>query len=297
MKPFVTSLLAASALFSAAPAIAKEGCEPRFFLSAQTVSVPQISVSSDQVTFENFDIRVRNASDNPARCEGTIRIARLSTSPLAMRDQYELTAFGRQIQILPNENIPGNASSDLPIAQLPSGANGRAIPFRLVIPSGWGTQSGSRSDDLLVTLVDEANIIVDRMVLTVRYDILPSAEVRVVGATGQRRVAQIDLGELDPERTNLSDPFGLRVWSTSPYTVVFRSQNNGQLIQEQRRGTIDYRLLMNGRRVRVDGVPAAFIPQGTGALGDFHRLLVSVPPFRSRAGEYSDRVEVTVTAS
>jgi spore coat protein U-like protein len=87
------------------------------------------------------------------------------------------------------------------------------------------------------------------------------------------------------------------VWSTSPYTISFVSENEGRLRHASAPNTIDYQLFMDGSEVNVMGLPAGMEPDGTDALGDFHPLQVQVQPFRARAGAYSDRVEVTVTAN
>ena len=106
----------------------------------------------------------------------------------------------------------------------------------------------------------------------------------------------MDLGVLDPKSVTTSAPFGIRVWSTSAYTVSFQSENNGRLMLESRASSIDYQLYMDGNRVSTNGAVAGYEPDATDALGDFHSMIIRVEPFRARAGEYSDRVEVTVTA-
>ena len=301
MKSFASLTLSALALFAAAPAVAQSDCEAEFTDSAKTVIVQDIIVGGQDFTIERFDLRVRRADreqgTNNGVCRAALRIARLSTSPTPNDIAYTLQSRGQNLQILPNEQSPGTTRSDLLLPAIQNGNGGFNLNFQLGIPSGWGARSGAFVDDLIVLLVDEQGQILDTLPLTIVLDVPPAAEIRVVGATGNDAVARVDLGILDPDQVNQSDPFGVRVWSTSPYTVRFRSQNQGRLAHEDRRGLIPYRLFMNRHEVDVQGGVAEQVPEGTSALGDFHPMQILVEPFQARAGFYSDRVEVTVTAS
>jgi hypothetical protein len=278
-------------------ALAQADCEPEFVQSSQTVTLSGIDVSAGSSASETFQIRVRNDGAPGGKCPATLRVAKLSTSPSPSTITYALQSGGQLLQILSSENQPGTAASDLTIAQLSPGTNGLSIPFRLTVPSGWGLASGSQVEDLIILLLDESGTVVDTMLLSIALTVQPAVEVRVVGVTGQNPIARINLGILDPQAVNISDPFGLRIWSTSPYTVSFRSENEGKLVHESVNASIDYQLLMDQQRVNVSGAAAAFVPRGTDSLGDLHPMGVRVEPFRARAGNYSDRVEVTVTAN
>lgn len=158
-------------------------------------------------------------------------------------------------------------------------------------------ESGNQVDDLIVLLLNESGAVIDTMNLTVSLTVAPSVEVRVVGVTGQSETASINLGVLDPSSVTTSDPFGVRIWSTSAYTVSFKSENDGRLMHTNRSDSIEYQLFMDGRQVNTLGGRAALVPNGTDALGDLHATAVRVEPFLAKAGNYSDRVEVTVTAN
>ncbi|NCP25150.1 MAG: hypothetical protein GW854_13535 [Erythrobacter sp.] len=292
-----SGLVAGLALVLPCAASAQTTCAPEFVEAAQTVFVQDIVVGRQDLTIEPFQVRIRNGAQESARCSATIRVARLSISPSINPLRFTLQSQGQALEILPRETAPGSFRSDLRIAQLPTGRNGISLPFQLGIPTGWGAQSGRQIEDLLIQLVDDAGQVLDSLPLTIQIIIPPAAEVRVVGATGTDPVARIDLGDLDPEQLNVSERFGVRVWSTSAYTVRFESENGGALVHSEVRGRIPYELWMNQQRVSVAGAIAAQIPQGTNALGDFHPLQVQVRPFNARAGNYSDRVQVTVTAS
>lgn len=298
MKVINRILLAAAVL--AAPsqlAAQSEGCVPEFIRTAQTVSINDITVGAGASANETFQLRMRNAGSESSQCQATLRVARLSTSTSSGQIPYSLRARGRNLQILPNETFPGTAASDLIIQQLVQGSNGSAFPIRLTVPSGWGLAEGRQVDDLIVFLLNRSGEVTDTLRLTIALNVPPSVEVRVVGATGRRAIASVNLGTLDPTKVNVSNPFGIRVWSTSPYTVSYKSENDGQLVHTNAASRIRYQLIMNGNRVSVMGLPAAHVPDGTDRLGDFHPLRVRVRPFRATAGAYSDRVEVTVTAN
>lgn len=297
MKHVYALALTSAALLFASEASAQAACEPEFVQSSQTVNISNIQVSAGASTSETFEIRVRNDGDASEQCPAVLRVAYLSTSPSSNAIAYSLQARGTALEILASETLPGTAASDLTIPQLPPGQNGLSVPFRLNIPSGWGLASGSQVNDLIVSLLDESGAVVDTMNLTISLTVPPSVEVRVVGVTGHSEIASINLGILDPLTTTTSDPFGVRVWSTSPYTVSFRSENDGRLMHSARADKIDYQLFMDGREVSTLGMAAAFVPSGTDALGNLHPAGVRVEPFRARAGNYSDRVEVTVTAN
>ncbi|MEO0591107.1 MAG: hypothetical protein AAFZ11_11180 [Pseudomonadota bacterium] len=297
MKRLAKAILVSTLACFCFPAAAADECIPEFFRSAQSINVRNIVAGRTRVRVENFDIRVRNAGDLDAPCVTALRFARLGNSPAGDRRAFTLRTRQRVVQILPNEGVPGTRASDIPVLRLSSESNGLAVPFNFLIPSDWGVKDGTIVDQLLVSLLDANREVVDTMLLTVRLEFPTAVEMRIVGATGRGKLAQINLGTLKSDATTRSDPFGIRVWSTSPYSVSFRSENAGALVTPDLRGRIEYQLFMNGKAVNLSGQSAGGMPRGTGALGDFHRLRVLVPPFQSRAGEYSDRVEVTVSTT
>ncbi len=297
MKKFHIVALIGPMVMVASAASAQTGCKPEFVQSSQIVNISNIAVSAGSSSSETFQIRVRNDGPPGTQCSAVLRVARLSTSPSSTTIAYNLRSRGRTLEISSSENLPGTAASDLAIPQLPSGTNGLSVPFQLTIPSGWGLSSGSQVEDLIVSLLDERGSVVDTQLLTISLNVPPAVEVRVVGVTGQNAIASVNLGILDPQATNASGPFGVRIWSTSPYTVSFRSENDGKLVHSSVNASIDYQLLMDRQPVSVAGAVATYVARGTDSLGKLHRMGVRVEPFRARAGNYSDRVEVTVTAN
>lgn len=296
MKLPMFAMISGFAFLSPAAALAQADCQPEFVQAAQTLVVRDIIVGRDDFAVETFQVRIRNAGDN-GPCSATVRVARLSTSPTLNPTPFTLQSRGQALAILPSETSPGTAASDLRIPQVTAGPNGFTLPFQLEIASGWGTVSGAQTEDLILLLVNSAGQLVDTSPLTIQLNIPAAAEVRVVGATGTDPIARIDLGELEASETTLSERFGIRVWSTSAYSVRFESENRGELVHIEQRGRIPYELLMDSRSVSLVGGIAAQVPRGTDALGDFHPLRLQVRPFSATAGAYADRVTVTVTAS
>lgn len=291
MRPIVP--FAAAAILFSAPAHATT-CSPRFVDASKTVTIAGITVGSGSIATSGFQIRVRNTGDGA--CSATLRIARLSTTLPGNRLPLTLSSGGSSLQILANDRVSGTAGSDLTVPGIPSGSGGRAVPFVAGISTDWGIASGYYSEEFQLSLIDATGATTDTSLLTIQFNVPPSVALRIVGVTGTNEVAEINLGTLDPSARNRSDPFGLRIWSTSPYSVSFLSANAGNLEQVDGKDRIPYNLMMGGRPMDVVGSSPVTFGRHTPALGDLHRLAVTVAPFNALAGNYSDRVTVTVQA-
>jgi len=276
----------------ASPALA---CEPEFVRAAQTVSLTATEVGDGERVETSEQLRIRNR--NNGQCSAFLRVSRLTTSSQDPARNFTITSGGQEIDILPSDVSAASSNSDLFVPGIPSGGgNGRAVPLRFSFPADWGIASGTTSETLLVQLIDEGGDVFDDLVLTVNLDVLPAVEMRIVGATGNDRIARIDLGALNPRGFTRSPPFGVRVWSTSPYTVTFASTNAGALVHDLSNDRIAYELRATGSEVDLSGASPGAFGRRTGTLGHFHPLEILVPPFVAQAGEYSDRVVVTVSA-
>lgn len=292
MRPICCSILLTGSTLFAPGAMA--ACAPQFSQGAQTVDINALQIGTGEVARENFQIRVENA-DNGA-CTGTLRISRLTSSPTDPAFAYLLVSAGQTIDVLPTESSAPTTKSDVYVPGIPGGAKGRAVPFNITLLTEWGISSGARTEELLVSLLDENNTVVDTMPLYINTYIPPAVELRIVGATGGNSIAEVNLGTLAPDDTTFSDPFAVRVWSTSPYSVFFESENRGALVHESSASRIPYKMNMDGSPVDITGSTPRSFSFATGALGDLHPLSVVVEPFLAPAGDYSDRVTVTVTA-
>src|SRR3546814_11279311 len=97
-----------------------------------------------------------------APCGATTRIARVGASSNHDSPPYRLSAPGNgQIEILPDPASGGSADSDVVIANAPSGAQGRNVPFQIRVPTEWGLQAGTFTAELQLALIDQGGNIVD----------------------------------------------------------------------------------------------------------------------------------------
>ena len=291
MRTTTLFMLSLAALY-AAPAAAE--CAPRFTQATQTVNVNASDVGNSAVARENFDIRVGN--DQTGSCSARLRFSSLTGGEQRPDSGFQLVSGNQEIDILPDENSAPSTKSNLFVPGIAGRSNGRAVPFRLAFATPWGILSGVRQTEILVNLIDEGGVVVDTMILYLNFSVPDAVDLRIVGATGNDSVAEIRLGRLDSRQTNRSDPFAIRVWSTSPYSIAFESENNGNLMQDGGPDRIPYTLRLGGQEVPLSGTIAKTVGSATGTLGDIHPLQVEVEPFGANAGDYTDRVSVTVTA-
>ena len=289
----ILALMTATLALWATPAAAQE-CTPEFADTAQTVTVNNVQIGAGETSRESFRVRVRNSGDG--QCSASIRFARIDGSSVSGNLAYTLRSGSSSLQILPNQAATATSDSDLFIAGVPGGRNGRAIPFLLTVPSEWGIASGFHSEQLELTLLDSTGRTLDTLLLTINVTIPPAVAMRVVGATGSDNVARINLGTITPRGITRSDPFGIRVFSTSAYLVSFVSENRGNLMHEGGQDTIPYEMRMDNQLVNLRGRGTFSFPRRTNSLGRIHRLRVQAGPATGRAGSYGDRVTVTVTA-
>src|SRR3546814_2707921 len=149
-----------------------------------------------------------------------------------------------------------SGDSDVVIANAASGAQGRNVPFQIRVPTEWGVQAVTFTDELQLALIDQGGNIVDTSTLTVTILIPSAVSLRLVGAVvggGVGGPAQVDLGSLSSSEETRSDRFEALILSTAPYAVRFDSANRGHLLHEQQRETVPYRLYFDGALVDLAG--------------------------------------------
>ncbi len=275
----------------ATPALAGE-CRPEFVESTATVNFSSVRVGGGEFSREHFAVHVRNADDGV--CSATIRVRRIGT-PLPDAPHYTLRSGAAEFEILDDGAAP-TAHSDLPVANAPGNEQGRTVNFQVTLPTEWGLQSGFFGDQVELALLDPAGAEVDTLVVSLNIDIPRAVAMRVVGATGDTAVARIHLGTLSSTAPTISDPFGVRIWSTSGYRVSVTSENHGQLVHDLNLDRLPYELDFDQRAVNLEGADSFVYPLHTPSLGRLHPLRVRVAPVNARAGDYADRVTVTVTA-
>ncbi|WP_199504847.1 hypothetical protein [Qipengyuania sp. YIM B01966] len=290
-------------------------CRPAFVGGDQAVTIDGVQIEPGAKATESFQVRVRDASSpaggpgnspgmgGPAAggpCSATIRVSRLGVPTDPAFPPYDLLAPGNsRIEILPEPTAGGTPDSDVTIANVPPGPQGRAVPLRVRVDTEWGLRSGTYVEQLQLLLVDDEGEIVDRSNLTITIIIPPAVSLRFVGAViggGAYGPARIDLGNLSSTHDTRSERFGARIFSTAPYTVRFSSSNQGDLLHEQSNDRIPYRLFFDGALVDLKGSPEVSYPERTPATGDRRPMRIVVPAIVAPAGRYSDRITVSVSA-
>ena len=284
-------------------------CQPQFIDRDYSIVVSGVEIEAGGQSVENFRVRVGNFSTNDPGpgagaagsppCAATILVARTDGPSGPGFPVYSIRAPGNQsVDILPDPSLPATLDGGVDIANAPPGPQGRAVPFRLNVSTGWGLTAGTYVEQLELLLLDETGTIVDRATLTITIEIPASVSIRLVGAViggGANGPALVDLGELSNSEVTRSSPFGARIWSTASYLVEISSINRGNLLKEQGTETIPYDLTFDAMEVDLAAGWEFFYPPPTPASGVLRDMAVTVQPVTASAGEYSDRVTVSVS--
>ncbi len=296
------SIIFASAALAAIPGAAQAACDPGFRSNAQSVSIVGVEVEPNAVATEMLGLNVRNedeASSQP--CPAVIRVSRTGSSTDPNFPPFTLLGPGNQtIEILPDPSVGGGAASDVNLANALPGPQGLDVPFEFRVPTEWGLKAGTYSEQLQFSLYDTGGVLRDTAIVTVTITIPRAVSIRLVGAVlgdGGAGPARVDMGTLSSTTETRSPDFAARIFSTGPYLVSFSSANLGNLLNENGRDKIAYRLYFDGQLVDLAGVNAFAYPSATSSTGDFRPLRVIVPAATAVAGHYSDQVTVTVSAT
>ncbi|MGB3626961.1 MAG: hypothetical protein WA989_14105 [Henriciella sp.] len=281
-------LLGAMYLMGALPASA---CDLQFSRSDQTFSLSPSASQLDEPLRETVSVVIRNRSDQ--ECVFKLGFGRDATA--TDRDFPTTRVFGPageiRVQYVSSASYAGGAGYMLS-QTIPANSDLR-IAFNFAIDLDWGTRSGSYNQRFLLSLIDEATTTQTALTeINLLLDVPPAIRLRFVGNNDR-----LDLGALSDETTTVSPPFGLRIFSTSPYEVAVSSENQGALVQQNGRARIPYFMKLAGRQ--LDLAVAADIltfANSPGRLGRVLPIIVLVPPAKNRlAGRYSDTVTVTVS--
>jgi hypothetical protein len=286
-----TTLGFVGALAIASPAVAAE-CRPEFVETSQTVTLNSVEIGVGEFSRETFDVHVRNAGDGA--CSATIRLTSLGPH-LPDSPRYQLRSGANLLEVLQTGAAP-TANSDLIVPDVPIDDRGAPVRFELTLPTEWGLKAGTYDERVELLLLDGGGNEVDRLIVALNITIPQAVALRLVGATGEGQIARIDLGPLSTTAATRSEPFGVRIWSTSGYRVGLVSQNRGLLMHEANLDSLEYTLEFDDRAVDLKAAPNFVYPQFTPSLGRIHPMRVWVGPVTARAGRYADRVTVTVTA-
>jgi hypothetical protein len=289
---FLASVAMAASLFLAAPAFADE-CRAEFVENSETVNIRNLEIGVGQFARRNFGIGVRAIGGDD--CSATIQIQRLDGISVVGMPAYRLSSGPTTLSITP-QDATLSADNLFQVPVLPSTQQGYLVPFEITVPSEWGLKAGSFSEQLELRLLDKSGAKIDSLLLTVEINIPQTVELRFVGATGNNEIASIHIGTLSATKGARSDPFGIRVWSTSGYRVNLSSDNRGQLIHAQNLDEFPYELFFDNQRVNLGGGDEFVFPGPTPSAGAVHLMRAEASPATVRAGDYADRITVSVTA-
>lgn len=279
-------------LFLGAPAYAAE-CRPEFVDSSTTVNVSHLEIGAGQFSRQNFSIAVRNTDSGD--CSATIQLVRLDGISTINMPAYSLRSGPTTLNIAPQDaTLSPDNQVIVPFA--PNTPQGYAVPFEIFMPSEWGLKAGDFSEQLELALLDKGGTKIDSLLLTVNIGVPQAVALRLAGATGNDEIARIHIGAISAAKGARSDPFGVRVWSTSGYRVQLSSDNRGELVQGNNLDRFPYELFFDNQRVNLVGGDGFMFADPTPSVGTVHLLRAEAGPATVRAGDYVDRITVSVTA-
>lgn len=289
--------LALTAIFSSGGAAAQspQECAPTFSERSVTVTLTAADLGAGEQVVGSSDFTVLAGDDgtrSPA-CPFTIRLSEISGMPEF--PPYVLTLANRTITPSSNETV-GGPQSEVNNA-IPASTRSRSINLRAVAATNWGLVAGRQTERLQLSLLGRNGTIIDRIPLNLELDIPKTVDVMFVGGAGGSQVSRVDLGTLSPTEATSSSPFGIRIWSSSGYQFSFDSQNRGTLQHLQGLDEIPYQFYVDGRLYSLgEGQILLGNTERSLARGDDYSLRITVPPRRSVAGDYQDRITVSVSA-
>lgn len=289
---FSASLAVAAGLLFTAPAYAN-GCRPEFVDSSATINVSNLEIGSGQFSRQSFSIPVRNADEGD--CSATMQLVRLDGISMVDMPRYSLQSGPTTLNIAP-QDATLSPDNQLIVPFAPNTPQGYAVPFEIFVPSEWGLKVGNYSEQLELTLFDSNGTKADSLLLTVNIDVPQAVALRLVGATGNDEIARIHIGTISASNGARSDPFGVRVWSTSGYRIRVSSDNRGELVHVQNLDRLPYQLFFDNQQVNLAGGDEFLFPNATPSEGTVHMMRAEAAPATVHAGDYADRIIVSVTA-
>ena len=266
-----------------------------FAFSERGITIPLLAsdLGSGQSVAGSEEIEITATNARPSACVTTLRLSRITATQAF--PNYVVTASNQPITPSANETI-GGQGNEIRIA-LPASSLRNQVSLKAVASTDWGLVAGSSTEQLQLSLVGPGGDILDRIPLNLELEIPKTVDVMFVGDLGGGQTSNIDLGELSSEETVTSSPFGVRIWSSSGYRFGFTSQNAGKLVHRQGMDRIPYDLMVDGIPYSLEsGAAELRREQASAPSGDNYGLTIRVPARRSVAGEYQDRLTVSVTA-
>jgi hypothetical protein len=273
------------------PAAANAACEPSFATGSNVVSLIPAPSFDDQQIAQRIQVEVRNTGGDSC----TLRLS--AGRDIAASDpSFPTYTLSNQSGIIPIAALGGGEDSGLTIT-IPE--YGRAlVPYDVSLDIGWGVEARTYEQELVFRLYpadSQEELAAQRTRLSL---VVPSAaRIRFSGASGIDGAPILDMGPLSPTRPTISPPFAIRVLSTAGYRVEMVSENGGKLRRIGGAELIPYRLSVSDQQVNLGGGGTLIqVPSHTGSTGNLHPVVIEIEPDpRRHAGNYSDRVTVTVS--
>ncbi|WP_176598765.1 hypothetical protein [Sphingobium sp. 15-1] len=274
------------------PGHAWADCQPSFVDGPREVRLAAGDSMDQRQLTEPFRIMVRN--DGDSECRLRLRVTRDLGASDASFPNYMLNGPGGNISVTSASPADVSSGGGVVILQ-PHGRT--SVGYTVNVPVNWGMRSGDYRQQLVFALSeDSGNVPLDEVQLRLKLEIPATARIRFAGVGGEGGTARIDLGELSTTMRTVSQPFAVRVLSTSGYQLRFASQYGGVLRRIDGPEVIPYRLSVDGRAFNMATGDQINVGEHTGSQGDVHGISITVDPDPTwHAGKYTDRVTVAVT--
>lgn len=278
-------------MLAATPATAFAECNPSFVDGSREIRLAAGDSMDEPQLTDRFRVTLRN--DGASECKLRLRVTRDLGASDASFPNYTLSGPGGNVAI--TSASPSDVSSSSGVIVLPPGGQ-RPVIYGVAVPVNWGMQSGDYRQQLVFAVSEESNnVALSTSQVLLKLEIPATARIRFAGAGGPRG-ARINLGTLSTVSRTVSQPFAMRVLSTSAYQLRLSSQNGGNLRRVDGPDLIPYRLTVGGVPFNMATGGQINVGQHTSSQGDVHSVQVMVDPDPTwHAGDYSDRVTVDVT--
>lgn len=277
---------------AAIPGTALAECKPSFADGSRDVRLSASDSMDRQQLSDRFRLSLRN--DGDSECRLRVRVTRDLGASDASFPNYILSGIGGNLSITSASQTDVSSGGGL-IVVPPGGLT--PLSFGVAVPVNWGMKAGEYRQQLVFGVSEDGgNTPLATSQVLLRLEIPATARIRFAGAAGQPGAARINLGELSTTTRTVSQPFAMRVLSTSAYQLRFSSEFGGRLRRTDGPDVIVYRMLVDGAPMNMVTGDMISVGQHTSARGDVHNVSVIVDPDPTwHAGNYTDRVTVDVT--
>lgn len=281
-------------LFLAMLAVARpaQACSLQFTQELFGLNLPSLPPGLSSPALERLPVQVKNVGSES--CAFKLGIARENLGGVDVFPPTQISApFG---PIYLADLVPASsatAATNTSSHTLSAGET-LTIIYRFAVRADWNSKAGDYYEELVLTVYDDqTNEALDTARAQVFLGVPPSTNIRFVGNS-----KRLDLGTISPNGVTRSPPFGIRVFSTSPYKLTVTSTNGGVLTNSAASAEIDYRMDLDGQAVDLGTGEERFYSEPTGNLGKVMQVRVTVGPQPNKpAGTYRDLITVSVTPS